>query len=179
MIVTILMYACSITYSTKFSGELLKGKNSKKAFIDSTKKSAWVTLDLSVITLIAGIFIFLLGNSYISGCGIILFFGALLNLAIQFIVNGSGLYFLSTSHYGLNNRGLITSKFVNKAKEAEKAEEVKEEETKEEVKEEIIPEVKEEEKTEPEKIETIPEDTGISFNPIPKTNENEPNVLWM
>ena len=46
----------------------------------------------------------------------------------------------------------------------------------EEVKEEIIPEVKEEEKTEPEKIETIPEDTGISFNPIPKTNENEPNV---
>lgn len=45
-----------------------------------------------------------------------------------------------------------------------------------EVKEEIIPEVKEEEKTEPEKIETIPEDTGISFNPIPKTNENEPNV---
>ena len=139
MIVTILMYACSITYSTKFSGELLKGKNSKKAFIDSTKKSAWVTLDLSVITLIAGIFIFLLGNSYISGCGIILFFGAFLNLAIQFIVNGSGLYFLSTSHYGLNNRGLITSKFVNKEKEAEKAEEVKEEETKEEVKEEIKP----------------------------------------
>lgn len=45
----------------------------------------------------------------------------------------------------------------------------------EEVKEEIIPEVKEE-KTEPEKIETIPEETNISFNPIPKTNENEPNV---
>ena len=54
--------------------------------------------------------------------------------------------------------------------------EIEPKETEEEVKEEIIPEVKEEEKTEPEKIETISEDTGISFNPIPKTNENEPNV---
>ena len=54
--------------------------------------------------------------------------------------------------------------------------EIEPKETEEEVKEDIIPEVKEEEKTEPEKIETIPEDTGISFNPIPKTNENEPNV---
>mgnify|MGYP006874683901 CR=1 FL=1 len=98
------------------------GENAKKAFIDATRKNAFINIDLSVIALIAGVFIFLLGNSYISGCGIILFFGALLNLAIQFIVNGSGLYFLSTSHYGLNNRGLITSKFVNKAKEAEKRE---------------------------------------------------------
>ena len=138
MIVTLLMYVCGFTYSTKLSGEILKGKNSKKAFIDATKKSAWVTLDLSVITLIAGIFIFLLGNSYISGCGIILFFGALLNLAIQFIVNGSGLYFLSTSHQGLNNRGLFTSKFITKPEEA-KTEEVKEETSTEEVKEEAKP----------------------------------------
>ena len=129
MLVSILIYVCGFTYSAKFAGQLHKGKNSKKAFVDATKKSAFVTLDLSIITIIAGIFVFLLGNSYISGCGIILFFGGLINLVAQFIVNGSALYFLSTSNQGMNKPALLTSKVVNK--EAEKAtvvtEEVKEE----------------------------------------------------
>lgn len=134
MLVTILMYVSGITYSSKFSGEIVKGKNSKKAFIDATKKASWITVDLSVVTLIAGIFIFLLGNSYISGCGIMLFFGALLNIVIQVVVNGTGLYFLSTSNYGMNKQGLLTSKLG--AKEVVKAEEVTEETATEEAKEE-------------------------------------------
>lgn len=123
MIISILMYICGFSYSTKFAKELSKGKNAKKAFIDATRKNAFINVDLSVITLIAGIFTFLLGNSYISGCGIILFFGGLINLAMNFIVSGSGLYFLSTSNHGLNKPGLIASKFFVKdtQKEAAKA----------------------------------------------------------
>ena len=129
MVVSILMYVCGFIYSTKFSTQLHKGKNAKKAFIDATKKSAFVTLDLSVITIIAGIFVFLLGNSYISGCGIILFFGGLVNLVAQFIINGSALYFLSTSNYGMNKSALITSKSILKGEEkaAETTENVQEE----------------------------------------------------
>ena len=114
VVVSILTYVCGFTYSVKFSSELAKGKNSKKAFIDATRKNAFINIDLSVITLIAGIFIFLLGNSYISGCGIILFFGGLINLVAHFVISGAGLYFLSSSNYGMNKPALLTSKFFNK-----------------------------------------------------------------
>ena len=127
MVVASLMYICGISYSLKFAKELGKGKNAKKAFIDATRKNAFINIDLSVIALIAGVFIFLLGNSYISGCGIILFFGALINLVAHFVISGSALYFLSTSNYGLNKPSLITSKMFLKA------EPVKEETTVEEV----------------------------------------------
>lgn len=124
MIVVTLMAICGFSYSFKLAAELAKGKSSKKAFLDATKKVSWITVDLSVISLIAGIFIFLLGNNYLTGCGIVLFFGSLINLLIQFIINGSSLYFLTTSTFGMNKHELLTSQPKPVVKASEEVEAV-------------------------------------------------------
>lgn len=137
IITTALIYLSGISYSLKIGNEVAKGKTTKKAFFDGTRKAAWIIIDLSVIALIAGVFMFLLGNTYIAGCGTMLFFGGIINLGIQFIVNASSLYFLATSDSGMKKPSLFTNKKIEEPT-AEVAEPVVVEEKDSKVEEETV-----------------------------------------
>lgn len=103
ILVMILSLTNSLLFSYKMDSEIKKGKDIKKSYQDSSRKMSWLTIDISVIGLLFGTFAYVLANTYLSGLGIILFFGSIINFIVQFLINKPALYFLSTNSICGNN----------------------------------------------------------------------------
>ncbi|MCQ2796684.1 MAG: hypothetical protein MJ213_05265 [Bacilli bacterium] len=79
----------SIAHNNYLKEELYKGRNLKKANYEASKKTTLLTVDISVLTAIAGIILYFLGGASVSSMGVILVIGSVLNILINtFVLKG-------------------------------------------------------------------------------------------
>lgn len=102
----ILLTSCGFVYAHKLKKGLDDGKPIKKAYLDASKYSSIFTLDVSIALLLVGAFTYLLGGTYVSCFGIFLFFGSLINLVSNCVLNRVLTYFLTNSSIGKKNNSL-------------------------------------------------------------------------
>lgn len=121
----ILLMTSGFVYAHKLKKGLDDGKPIKKAYLDASKYSSIFTLDVSIALLFVGAFTYLLGGTYVSCFGIFVFFGTLINLLFNCVVNRVLTYFLTNSSVGKKNNGIYGIIKSNSSKS--RAEEVEEE----------------------------------------------------
>ena len=75
-----------VYYANKFKEEVYKGRSLKKANTEATKRSTLVFIDIAIVVAFLGLMLYLLGGSALKPMGIVLFFGALINLVMSLVV---------------------------------------------------------------------------------------------
>ena len=76
----------NVFYLNRFKDEVYKGRTLKKANQEAMKKSTIVNIDAAVILAFTGLMLYALGGVAIQPMGVVLFFGALFTLAMNFII---------------------------------------------------------------------------------------------
>ncbi len=92
-----LFSGCS--YFRSIKNNLYKGKNLRKSNQDTSKNTAFVQIDLSVILLILGLVAYLIPNSIMLSIGATLILGGLYNLLLNGILLRVLYYFLTNSNF--------------------------------------------------------------------------------
>lgn len=90
-------------YANKFKEEVYKGRNFKKANQEATKKASLVSLDVTVVMMILGIFLYFLGGNALRPMGILAFFGGLISLLMNLLVFRLLNYLLTNSTNLIDN----------------------------------------------------------------------------
>lgn len=116
-ILSIIMFISSMVFCQLLKTEIKKGKTTKKANQDAFKKSALFTIDISVVTLIIGSCIYLLGGSYLASLGIVFFFGSFINIFVNIFYLKASSYFLTSSFVCMEKDG---AKYLGYNPEADK-----------------------------------------------------------
>lgn len=76
----------NVFYLNKFKEEIYKGRTIKKANQEAAKKANIVNIDAAVVLAFAGLMLYVLGGVALQPMGVVLFFGALFTLAMNFII---------------------------------------------------------------------------------------------
>ena len=93
-----------------FKTEVYKGRNFKKSTQEASKKTTMPTVDVSVLSLILGLFTFYLGGTMLRSLGIILMIGAFVNAIVNLTLT-KGLFILITNDpYVTNHLKLLNIK---------------------------------------------------------------------
>ena len=86
-------------YYKSVKDNLYRGKNLRKANQDASKNTAFIQIDLSVISVILGLVSYLIPNSIMLSIGAVLILGGLFNLVLNGILLRAMYYFLSNSTF--------------------------------------------------------------------------------
>ncbi len=110
LIVSLVSLVSTLIYAGKFRGEVYKGRSFKKAHNEAIAKSSFLTLDMLVLMLIAGVFTYFFGGAALAGFAATLIFGSIVMLVSVLLHNAVILPLLafnrisskSYSMYGIN-----------------------------------------------------------------------------
>lgn len=105
--VSIVSIASSIIYFTKFKEECYKGRSIKKANTEASKKSLLPIVDIHVVLLVIGAFIFLLGGKLLTGFASTVVLGGLSSLVLNTIVLKAGMWLLTNNTSFTNKYSLF------------------------------------------------------------------------
>lgn len=105
--------ASAVIYFSKLKNELYKGRSLKKANSEASKKSFWVTLDLSIVTFLFGLGAYFLGGPLVQAFSVFAIFGALANATVV-LFGLKGMMWLLTNTTAL--QGKLASFGVDAAK---------------------------------------------------------------
>ena len=94
--------AFALFYSKKIRDNLAIQNNKQKACIDANKASTLFAVDISVVLMIAGLFIYIFAGQYLSVMGVIFVIGGLINLLINLVLNRLCFVCLAQSKVGAN-----------------------------------------------------------------------------
>ncbi len=97
-VVIISIFSGAAYYKT-VKENLYRGKNLRKANQDASKNTAFVQIDLSVISVILGLVSYLIPNSIMLSIGAVLILGGLFNLVLNGILLRAMYYFLANSTF--------------------------------------------------------------------------------
>lgn len=86
-----------VTYLSRLKKEIEKGKSIKKANQEASNKNTMLVVDSSIVTVILGLFLFLMGGSSISSMGVVLIFGGVISLVLNLLITKLMMYFLTNS----------------------------------------------------------------------------------
>ena len=116
-----------VTYLSRLRKEIAKGKSIKKANQESSSKSTMFAVDSSIVSIIFGLFVYLLGGSGVSSMGIVLIFGAAISLIVNIVVLKIMMYFLTNSKKVSNKPQLFGADVVKDVEIKDESNEPKEE----------------------------------------------------
>lgn len=120
----VLFISSNLIYAHKLKVNLEKGKTIKKAYLDASKSASILTVDISIVTLILGAIIYLLGGSFVSGFGVALFFASIINLLMNPIINRIMTYFFINTSICQKHLSLLgVTKVEKPSEEVEQKEE--------------------------------------------------------
>ena len=97
--VAIISIFSGAAYYKTVKENLYRGKNLRKANQDASKNTAFVQIDLSVISVILGLVSYLIPNSIMLSIGVVLILGGLFNLVLNGILLRAMYYFLANSTF--------------------------------------------------------------------------------
>lgn len=97
--VSIISIFSGAAYYKSVKGNLYRGKNLRKANQDASKNTAFIQIDLSVISVILGLVSYLIPNSIMLSIGAVLILGGLINILLNGILLRAMYYFLANSTF--------------------------------------------------------------------------------
>lgn len=114
----------NVYYLNRFKDEVYKGRTLKKANQEAMKKSTIVNIDAAVILAFTGLMLYALGGVALQPMGVVLFFGALFALGMNFIIFRIMMTLLANTTAFQNKYGLfaIEEKSVPNVMEEKKTE---------------------------------------------------------
>ena len=105
--VAIISIFSGAAYFKSVKENLYRGKNLRKANQDASKNTAFIQIDLSVISVILGLVSYLIPNSIMLSIGAVLILGGLINILLNGILLRAMYYFLANSTFIDNHLNLL------------------------------------------------------------------------
>jgi len=87
MVVGFVSILQGVTYANRVKDELYKGRTTKKAHQEGVKKATVFAVDTSIVTIIAGVFLFFLAGDIVAKTGTMLVIGGFFSLVFQALLN--------------------------------------------------------------------------------------------